>query len=128
MYPRDLLKQCFKCRHNVQCWKLDKDIPSCKSEKEVRWSIDKIIYNINRLQKTHEIEYAGDYLGMFAVMGIDALNKPLHIDKEYKHDAVFNVLFMYCAMTNTSNDGWECPGDYRFESIDATQESEEEKD
>ena len=116
MYAREQLKRCFQCKHNIQCWQLDKDIEKGKSEKEQTWELDSIIHNLQVDHIKHGAETVSDYVGMMFINWIATVNQSiLDMPVEYKRNAVFNPLHVLCAMSNTSNDGWECPDEFTFE-------------
>lgn len=116
MYPREQLKRCFTCKHNIKCWQLDKDIERGQSEKEQAWEVDDLIKNIQIDHAEHGAETVADYTGMMFINAIATLNKSiLDMPVEYKRNAVFNPLFVLCAMASTSNDEWECSGEFTFE-------------
>lgn len=118
MIPREQLKRCFRCKHNIQCWQLDEDIRLGASEKEQRWSMKAIVEAVKQNHIEHSAETAGDYMGMIIMNWIATLNSETkNFSLEYKRNAVYNPLHVVCAMANTSNSGWECPADYCFEEV-----------
>jgi hypothetical protein len=64
----------------------------------------------------HGAETVAEYIGMLFIQWIATVNRSiLDMPVEYKRNAVFNPLFVMCAMSNTSNDGCECSGEFNFE-------------
>lgn len=116
MYPREQLQRCLRCKHNIECWQIDNDIEVGLNEKEQAWELDNIIKNIQIDHVEHGAETVADYVGMMFINAIATLNKSiLDMPVEYKRNAISNPLFVLCAMANTSNDGWECSGEFIFE-------------
>ena len=102
MYPREKLIQCFGCKNRLECWGLNEKLQLGKSEKSQKISISK---TIKFLLKNHPMSIA-EFYGMvsFSLMAGIAKDRPNRRD-------TYQCVFLLAALSNSSNDCWECPGE-----------------
>ncbi len=106
MYARDKLHQCFGCAHRFECWGLLENIPLGKSEKVLFISKLKTVkFVIKHVLKGGKLTL-GEFYGILSlsIMASLGVNKPNRRD-------VYQCIFLMAALSNSSNDGWECPGE-----------------
>lgn len=105
MNSRKLLKQCFNCAHNVECWGLDREIPDGRNARNTK--INK--RSLMKLIKSFDIE---DMTGMeyhCIRSSIECLNPG--IGNAAGHSYTTQTMCVLEALANASNDFWCCPGD-----------------
>lgn len=106
MLPRLKLIQCFNCKNNIECWRLDKEIPLGKNEREYSLPTKALTYLIDQNMESEECNL-GEQFGMFCA----AFLQTLRYDGEPKIEDIYQVINVLCALANTANDGWYCPGE-----------------
>lgn len=106
MLPRLKLIQCLTCKHNIACWGLDEDIPLGKNELEYSLPTKAFTYLIAKNMEPEECNL-GEQFGMFCA----AFLQTLRYDGKSKIQDIYQIINVLCALSNTANLGWYCPGE-----------------
>lgn len=105
MLARQKLIQCFTCKNNLPCWGFDVDIPLGVNEKTKSIPSKALAFFItNNFEKTMS---AGAEFGSLCGCFISTLKTN---SDNIERDAS-QMVSLLCAICNTSNDGWMCPGE-----------------
>ena len=105
MLPRQKLIQCFTCKNNLGCWGLLEDIPVGVNEKTKSIPSKALTFFIAKnFEKTMSVgaEF-GSLCGCF-IATLKANSDSIERD-------VSQMVSLLCAICNTPNDGWMCPGE-----------------
>lgn len=106
MLPREKLKQCFTCKHNLDCWGLLEDIPLGKNSRDFSISLQALTVFISQYIGDNEISIAEQY-GIISAGFIQSLQT----DSPFLKRDVYQLINVLCALCNTSDDTWICPGE-----------------
>lgn len=106
MYPRDKLHQCFGCEHRFECWGLLENYPLGKNEKTVLISPWRTLKFLLKHSFFGGKLSAGEFYGMisYSLMAGIGQGRPNRRD-------TYLCIFLLAALSNSSNDGWTCPGE-----------------
>lgn len=111
MLAKDLLINCFNCKNNVSCWGLDREIESDKQDpKKMKISTKGYIKNL----KMFDIDYLYDIHTIASVIYIRSMfSQPTGMN-DMVEDILQTSMCVIDALTNSSNDQWECPNEYEY--------------
>jgi hypothetical protein len=106
MLPREKLIQCFLCENNLECWGLIEDIPLGINSRDVSISQQALTVFISQYLGVNDISIAEQY-GILSAGFIQSLR----IDNDSLKRDVYQLINVLCALCNTSDDTWICPGE-----------------
>ena len=106
MLPREKLKQCFTCKYNLNCWGLLEDIPYGKNSRDFYIIVQALTVFISQYVGNNDISIAEQY-GILSAGFIQSLQ----IDNPYLKRDIYQLINVLCALCNTSDDTWICPGE-----------------
>lgn len=106
MYARGKLHQCFGCEHRFECWGLLENIPLGKNEKTQGISLFRLLKYLFKLRKGYGRLTACELYGILSYTLLSEIGNT----KPSRRDT-YQCVFMLAALSNSCNDGWECPGD-----------------
>ncbi len=105
MNSRSLIKRCFNCKHNTECWELNREITPGKDARSLKIRRGNLIKFILKwkFKNITEMEYY-----CIRTM-INSLNPDMKENVSHKY--TMQTMCFLEAMSNASNDFWTCPGD-----------------
>lgn len=105
MNSRILFSQCLNCKHNRECWELNRDIPNGEDARNFKIGRKNIIKFILKwkFKNITEMEY-------YCIRTIIHNLNPA-ISEDVSHNYTMQTMCVLEAMANASNDFWCCPGD-----------------
>lgn len=106
MLPRQKLKQCFTCQNNLECWGLLEDIPLGKNCRDFSISSQALTVFIAQYFGDEDISI-GEQYGILSGGFLQTLSS----DGVVTRRDVYQLINVLCALCNTSDDTWICPGE-----------------
>jgi len=107
MNSRQLLKQCFTCKHNLKCWRLEEQSPDgieARYKKIKFVSLVKWIWGM-RGRSLKQFEYSG------IRTCIDAINPSIAQNRGLSDAYTQQIMAVLEAHACSKDDWWCCPGD-----------------
>lgn len=106
MNSRMLLKQCFNCKYNFECWHLNDELSQGKDSRILKLKKLSTIkfYFHNSPRELTELEY------MTIRTCINAINPDIKKDEVLSNEYTQMVMLVLEGLSNASNEFWSCPG------------------
>lgn len=106
MLPREKLIQCFNCKHSIDCWGLNEDVPQGKDENAYSIPTKALTFLMAKNMNEGELSIKEQF-GMFCA----AFLQTLRHDQESDLRVINQILNVLCACSNSSGTNWHCPGE-----------------
>ena len=107
MNSRSLLKQCFNCKHNIQCWHLDELRDDGREASKIKIKLLPIIKWMWRFRGRSLKQF--EYSSIRTCIGV--INPAMKQDKELSDVYTQQVMAVLEAHACSKDDWWCCPGD-----------------
>lgn len=108
MRAQDLLKKCFGCKSVSDCWAPEREFASDPiNSKDVRLATRTLDLKALKVDTLHRFHIAT------VTMYINTVSPGL--DGDTLLDIVNTSVFITEALTNSSNEAWNCPPDHTYE-------------
>ena len=116
MLAKELLINCLNCKNNVNCWRLNREFGfEGGDSRNVKISVEGYIKNL----KMFGVESLHDVHTIASVIFIRSMFlQPTGMNDTVK-DILQTSMCVIEALTNSSYDEWECPGEYEYIPKDA---------
>lgn len=113
MQPRDKLKQCMRCRNNIECWGLNQNDPEGINPYDTHVKPISIIKNAlkNTASNWKNMKVLHFVNGYHCVWMLKNLTRTEDLGTLQRAQ---NGLLVLNAMANTTENEWVCPDGYEF--------------